>query len=296
MPSPYASASTDNDARLAFERAQELPQETGLADTRRPDDRCESARRLSHNRFEGLAELAELFATTDERRADGARKGRHVGMNAQQPPRGERLTLALRHDTAGRLDNDGVPDKAIGPLADEHLALLCSLLEPRRHIDGIARRKLLIRGAVTNDHLARVDAGTRQDTNAVLARKIDVHAIESLTHVERRSHRPKGIVFVYRRHAEHRHDRVADELLDRAAVSLDRCLHRIEVTPHHAPERLGIESFTERGRPDDVREDDGDHLPRHSLARLGVEPLPAGAAEPCVGVVLTSTGTADHGA
>ena len=216
-------------------------------------------------------------------------------MHAQQPPRGERLTLALRHETAGRLDNDGVPDKAIGPLADQHLALLRSLLEPRRHIDRIARRQLLIRGAVTNDHLARVDAGARQDPNAVLAGKIDVHAVESLTHLERRSHRPKRIVFVYRRHAEHGHDRVADELLDRAAVPFERCLHRVEVTPHHTPERLRIEPFTERGRTDDVREDDGDHLPRHSLARPGVEPLPAGAAEPCVGVILTSAGTADHG-
>ena len=109
-----------------------------------------------------------------------------------------------------------------------------SLLESRRHVDRVARDELLVGGAVptiTSPVLTPVRVAIR--TPYSRARSSFTRA--SLTHLERRSHCPNRIVFVHRGHAEHSHDRVADELLDRAAVPFERRLHRVEVTPHHMP-------------------------------------------------------------
>ena len=69
------------------------------------------------------------------------------------------------------------------------------------------------------------------------------------------------------RDAEHRHDRVADELLDRPAVALDRRPHRVEVPRLHVPHGLGIELLAQRGGAGHVAEHDGDGLA--DLARGG---------------------------
>ena len=62
------------------------------------------------------------------------------------------------------------------------------------------------------------------------------------------------------RDAEHGHDRVADELLDGAAVPLQDLPHRGEVARHERPHHLGVEPLAERRRPDHVREHDGHGL------------------------------------
>ena len=70
----------------------------------------------------------------------------------------------------------------------------------------------------------------------------------------------QGVVLVRHRHAEDGHDRVADELLDRAAVALDRPAGGGEVAVQHAPQRLGVERLGELRRLDEVGEEDGDRL------------------------------------
>jgi hypothetical protein len=68
---------------------------------------------------------------------------------------------------------------------------------------------------------------------------------------------------VYHRDAEHGHDGVADELLDRATVPLDDLLRNLEVARHHSAQALGVELLTELCRPGHVAEED-----RHRLAQL----------------------------
>ena len=190
--------------------------------------------------------------------------------------------------------DDGMPDEPVGRLPDEHLAGTGGLLEPRSDVDRVTGREPLSRCRVSDDHLAGVDAGAGGEANPVLLGELVVDASESLLHLERRTHGTEGVVLVDGRHAEHGHDRVADELLDGAAVVLERRLHRAEVAPHHPPQRLGIEPLSERGRAGDVREDDRHDLPRLGVASPPVELLTAGVAEPCVGVVLASAGATDH--
>ena len=53
-----------------------------------------------------------------------------------------------------------------------------------------------------------------------------VHCVHQL---ERGAHRPLGVILVGDRRAPDRHDRVADELLDGAAVALDDLARELEV-------------------------------------------------------------------
>jgi hypothetical protein len=62
------------------------------------------------------------------------------------------------------------------------------------------------------------------------------------------------------RDAEHGHHRIADELLNRAAMALDHCLHRFEVAGHHPAQALRVEALAERGRAGHVAEEDSDRL------------------------------------
>ena len=68
--------------------------------------------------------------------------------------------------------------------------------------------------------------------------------------------RSQRIILVDDRHAEDGHDRVADELLDGAAMPLDRLACRREPGAHVAPDCLRIERLGKLGGADDVGEED----------------------------------------
>jgi hypothetical protein len=70
------------------------------------------------------------------------------------------------------------------------------------------------------------------------------------------------------RDTEHGHHRIADELLNRAAMALDRCLHRFEVAGHHLAQALGVKPLAERGRAGHIAEDDSDCLSQFAAAGL----------------------------
>ncbi len=72
------------------------------------------------------------------------------------------------------------------------------------------------------------------------------------------AHRPLGVVLVARRRAPDGHDRVADELLDRAAVALDDAPGQVEVAREQVADLLRVALLGERGEADHVGEEDGD--------------------------------------
>src|SRR5439155_2851139 len=87
-------------------------------------------------------------------------------------------------------------------------------------------------------------------------------AVERVAQLGGGANRAQGVVFVHRWNAEDSHHCVADELLNRAAVTLDDVLRDFEVARHHATQALGVDLLPERGRTGDVGEEDGDGLPR----------------------------------
>ena len=72
--------------RLARDRAGELLDETGLADSGLAEDGEELGAPLPRGALEGLAELGELAVAADQRRVEAPQEGRSPGEQLEQPP------------------------------------------------------------------------------------------------------------------------------------------------------------------------------------------------------------------
>src|SRR5262249_47180050 len=149
-------------------------------------------------------------------------------------------------------------------------------LEPGGDVDGVAGHEGL---ALTRDDAAGVDADP------------ELRAAE----LRGRAYGTQRVVLVGLRHAEDRHDGVADELLDAAAVAPQRGARLGEPLVLVRPHRRGVAGLAERGRADGVREEDGDDL-AHLARRLGGdERLTTGQTEPrALRVLLAAVQTDDH--
>ena len=122
--------------------------------------------------------------------------------------------LALERLLAGRLERDGAAGRALGRLAHEDRS--------RAAATDWRRAAVLTRSPATMPWFDRADRDGRlagQDAGARLdARTEDADRVDQL---ERGADGPLGVVLVGGRRSPHRHDRVTDELLDRAAVAVD---------------------------------------------------------------------------
>ena len=76
---------------------------------------------------------------------------------------------------------------------------------------------------------------------------------------ERGAHGALGVVFLGGGRAPDRHDRVADEFLDRAAVALDDLARHVEVARQRVANVFRVTFLGERREADQVREQDADH-------------------------------------
>ena len=148
----------------------------------------------------------------------------------------------------------------MGDLAEQRLARKRRLLEAHGNRDRRPRRKRLVGSSIAGEHLARADPGSDLKHEPVITLEIGIQDEQSLPQVVSSPHGPKGVVLVHLRHAEHRHSRVADELLDRPAVPLDDRPDGVEVAPHDAPQDLRVECGMKARGVDDVGEEHGDGL------------------------------------
>jgi hypothetical protein len=203
--------------------------------------------------------------------------------------------LAFDLERGYLLDTNGVPHEALRLAADQNLARARRLLEPLGDVNGVAGHEPLTGCGVARDDLAGVDAEADLEPDPQSALELVVQALELVSHLDGCRNRTKRIIFVHRRNAEHGHDRVADELLHRAAVPLDHGAHLIEVAPHGAAKRFRIEALAQCGGARDVGEDDRDDLshlaPGHFFfCQAGS----AGQAETGGSGILLSTARADR--
>ena len=136
----------------------------------------------------------------------------------------------------------------MGGLADQDLARGGHGLEARRGVDQVAGHHALVAGAEGHRGLAGQDAGSRLDRRTQRADR--VHELQ------RRTDATLGVVLVGDRRAPHRHHRVADELLDGPAVSVDHVAGQLEVAGQQLADRLGVAALRERGEPDQIGEQD----------------------------------------
>ncbi len=123
-----------------------------------------------------------------------------------------------------------------------------------------------------------------------------VELVDRREDTQRGAHCPLRIVLVRNRCAEDRHHRVADELLNRPAETLDLQFHARVVRAQPRTDVLGIGLLGRRGEADQVDEEDRDDLSLlRSRPRRFVDRGTAGPAESRpLRVLLTALGTGRH--
>jgi hypothetical protein len=277
---------------VPVDRAPELEDQPRLADARLADDRHELAAPLRDDVVVRARELLELVGAADQRRFPLSASG-SVRAHRGEPVRRHALRLPLQLERLDGLNVDEVAHEPMRELAEEHLACTGGLLEPGGDVDRVAGDEPLPAGRVARDDLARVHARAVDEPDAVAALEVVVQLLERALHARRCADGSERVVLVQLGQPEDRHHRVADELLDRAAVALELGAHGVEVPRHHLAQRLRVERLPEARRAFQVGEDDRDRLPNLLVRHHRRERRPAVPAEPELRRVLLATSRAN---
>ena len=143
--------------------------------------------------------------------------------------------------------------------ADDDLARLGEPEEPRGQVRrvphrGVVHPQILADGADHDE--ARVDAHAHSELDAVHPS----HVVGQRFELPLDRERTLGMVFMGDRRPEERHHPVAEELVDRALVAMNRTQDDLERAVHHRVDVLGIELLRHRREARHVREHHSDAL------------------------------------
>ena len=253
-------AAAAHDARV--DRRERLGHEARLADPGLADDRDQLAARLRRAPLPARADLPSSRSRPTKR--DSCERS---GAEQRDEPEGGHR-LALPFSSSGRPAPTSTASRtssSVGsPIRTSPGAAACS-----------RRAAMLTASPVASRSSVPVT------TSPVLTpiRPCDAELRQRVAHLDRRSAGAQRVVLVRRRDAEHRHHRVADELLHRAAVRLDDRLHPLEVARQQRPQRLRIRRLPQRRRADHVAEQHRHRLADLARRRRGRERRAAAVAE-----------------
>ena len=212
------------------------------------------ARRSRDGRMEQVLEQAQLVVAADERRLERVRRGLPPPRSATtRSARQAGTGLALPLSTCSPAARRRWPRDAARWVASPTRTVPGRpppIWSRRRGVDEVARDHALVRGAERHGGLAGQDARPRRDARAQRPDRVD--------ELERGSHRALGVVLVGDRCTPDRHHRIADELLDGAAVAVDDVARQVEVARQQLPGVLGVATFGERREAHEVGEQDRD--------------------------------------
>jgi hypothetical protein len=197
----------------------------------------------------------ELRASADEGSRAAAEPSRtHQGQRTNERLRQHGLGLPLRVEREWRSELEGAAHCLGGSGTDDGRPGLGCLLEPRGDVDRIAGDEGAAVAGLPGDDLAGVHA------DAKLEPALE-HDSQALVHRERGVQGPLGVVLQRLGHAEHSHDRVARELLDRPTGTSDLVGHGVVEALEQDTRPLRILGFAERRRADEVGEQHSGQLP-----------------------------------
>jgi hypothetical protein len=222
---------------------------------------------------ESGAQHPHLLLAPDERRAGAAPAvpRRDEGLTSHEGV--DRFVAAAHGDQAGGVVAHDVGRLGVGGRPHEHLAGLGGGLQPRRHVHGVAHRRVLAaRPQGADEHLAAVDADAHAHGHADLGA---VHRQRRL-HLEGGAHGSLGVVLMGDRGAEQRHDLVAHDLVDPPTVVPDVGDEPLEPAVDEVLQLLRVGPFGKGREPDEVGEHDGDDA---ALLGAGEEGVAARGAE-----------------
>ena len=237
----------------AVEVLEELPGEAGLADAGRADDRDEPGAPLAARGVEQVLEQPQLVVAADERRLEASRCGsgrRRSATTRRARQAGTGLALPLSACSPACLEGDG-RDAARW------------VASPTRTVPGAAtdwsRDAVLTRSPATMPwFVAPIVTAASPVRTPARASMPGPEGADRVDELEAGPDGPLGVVLVGDRRAPDRHDRVADELLDRPAVAADDVAGEVEVAGQELAGVLGVAPLGERREADEVGEQDGD--------------------------------------
>ena len=245
--------------RLLGEPAPELADERRLADAGVAHQRDDVRLALLGGVTVDRLQQRQLRVAADKCPCAAAEPARpHQRQRANERLRDDGLRLALHVDLERPPELERAADGLGRARADDDRARLARLLEPRGDVDGVAGDERAALARAADDDLARVDADPERE------HAVEVGA-EPALHRKCGMQRPLGVVLVRLGGAEDRHDRVARELLDRAAGAVDLGGHRIVEALQERPRPLRVLLLAERRRADEVGEEHGGQLPLGGL-------------------------------
>ena len=203
--------------------------------------------------MEELLHEPQLPVAADERRLEAERSHRSFppGDHAERAEERQRLGLALELVDARVLVGDRRFRRALRRLADEHHPGLGDRLDARGRVDEVAGDCALLHTAGHHCRLAGEHAGARTQVCADLRAELG-HRLDEL---EGRADSPLGVILLRDGPAPHGHDRVADELLDRAAVACDQAPAVFEVAGEEVAHLLRVARLGKRCEADEVGEE-----------------------------------------
>jgi hypothetical protein len=286
------------------ETIEELAQQARLADAGVAEDGDELRNPLPLHSGRERFEDRQLGTAADQRRRETRlRPAARLRRRAQRFPGRDVGPLSLRFERRYLPVGDDPLRRAVRPSTHEHLAGLGVLLQARRNVDGVAAdHQLAACGRLpARDHLAGVHSDPQPDIEPVTSAHACGEDGEGVSGTQRSPDRTLRVVLVRERDSEHRHDRVADELLRDAAGSLDLAVHQLEQLRLQRPNVFGIEAFAERSRACQVGEEDRDDTALLALFRRRRSPRAlderrtARRAERCGGVLFRAAHRAPPG-
>ena len=235
----------------AVEVLLELPGKPRLPHAGHRDDGDQVRAALVGGRVEELLGQAELALASDERRLEacGATPTFPCGDDAERTPQRHRLALPLQCMLAGTHVRDCCFGRALRGVSDKHAPGLRLGLDARSGVDEIAGDHALPFGPDRDGSLPGEHPGASAQC------RIEVG--DTGDEVERSADGALGVVLLRDGCAPDGHDRVPDELLDRAAVALDGRAGLLEVAGEQLPGVLRVASLGGGRESDEVGEQDG---------------------------------------
>ncbi len=230
--------------------------QTRLADAGFADEQDDAASTGPAGRFQGLPEAFAVRCPPDEQARPGAphQAVKALAAEPMDPDRhGPAADRVLAHDVDLQALAGG-PERRV---VEQDLAGLGQLLEAHRGRHGVAgdhEVRPVADFAHLGHHLARRDADAEPERWLATG---PGHVIHRRGHREAAEGGPQRIVVVCPAGAEHGEDRIPDELLDDALVSLDGTGQQPEGLIDPADDLFGIELGHEARVVHDVREQGG---------------------------------------
>ena len=269
IPWPYGRQRPRRTEAVVARLGQELVDEPALADAGRAEDRDEDAAFVGDGPLEGGPQDAELAIPSDHRAADASMDRLRRLVHGDEAPDDDRLLATLDLDlraarpssTASRTSRQVESPIRVSPGSAACCSRAATLTaSPVARLPPARASPTTTAPVLTPTRIAISRPRSRAE-GRVQGRQRDLHLGGG-------ADGPERVVLVDDRDAEDRHDRVADELLDRPTVALEDRPHRVEPAAHDRAQRLRVEVLAKSGRAGDVGEHDGDDLARLA-GRLG---------------------------